>query len=956
MAARGALAEPAAVKMQGAEPVNVQYQPATLLAASLGLIVAALAVAACWGATAPGSGGLQSRLLTGASVTDTQELAIDELDRWMFSRPPYDSLQSNQTVYFSLVGIYALCAFTLIVGYNLDSNETRRRVARGIVPRELMPVGLGFCNWLVPLHSVPSEVSEQYYIDEKLLQLRGADSLARRLTKRGLWSYLWWYAKQFPENVSKEHLALSVFVCTIPAFSRLKRCFLIVLHFHICMLVGALVINYRENRNTYGTYEVFSCKPGSADCMTTIPLAVAAAAAFVPVFRVFFHAPLRLTCLVPLGHPCTSQFPLGRRKFAATPRRSVWDFLLCRRTAREQDVRRVEYQRSLARRVLRLLWRATLPSVNCRHFYGMWLSLFILLCATALAAAAALYVLTFTLYLENAAVYHWLAWTITMHFSAILLIEPVWIFSIQVLWRAVVADVSQYWGIGANALASSTRYRRVVEEVELSVLHKLRVIGTIRIQRWWAAVLEMHVAIHQQNAVAIKVQARAKRNAQLNRYIKERKWCLKVDVLDATDLNVVVANGLQSPLVCLQCEGVNPRTMKTKVSWNTGSCGTFNETFHIDILDSRSLYVSVWSQDVNREDFIGRGCFDFDALKSGRKGDTDVHLLRVDLFDIQHGQPLPQEGKPLGHVKLRVQFLDPLVHPCGEDGQTDWMLPSNRMQFSQAKHGEGGRLDAARLLGSLVPANETASTETAGKQMSGPAEPLQNLPYRRFSAMVEDADAAARTRSPDIEPLVGLTPSSGGRLAGRRALQSILVQEAAAEEQERALRGTEEQGRPSTEWRPGTETPFDDASSSDEDSSPRQGRAGAAEPTTSASEPVAVEEVIEDDFISELHAGPFETRLQTPKAELQRAIGGAWTTTSSAAPRQSQGSLPRSDPPAAPPPPLGPNQLEAQTAHDLRTAPGHSLNFAASSAAPVPGAIASPREDSGPEVKAPSKG
>mmetsp|Transcript_44880 Transcript_44880/g.120152 ORF Transcript_44880/g.120152 Transcript_44880/m.120152 type:complete len:872 (+) Transcript_44880:42-2657(+) len=861
----------------------------------------------------------------------------------MFSHPPYDSLRINQTVYFSLCSIYAFCAFTLIVGCNFDSHETRRRVARGIVPRELIPVGFGRCSWLVPQYSVPSEVSEQYYIDEKLLQSRSADSLARRLEKRSLLGYLWWYVTQFPEVVSKEHLALSVLVSAIPAFSRLKRCFLIVLHLHICMLAGALLINYRENRNPYGVYEVFSCKPGGEDCMTTVPLAVAAAAAFVPAFRILFRTPLRLTCLVPLGHPCTSQFPLGPRKFAATPGRSAWDVLLCRRTPREQEVRRVELQRSLARRVLRLLWRATLPSVNCRHFYGVALSWLVLLFQVALAAAAALYVLTFTLYLEDAAVYHWLVWTITMHFSAILLIEPLWIFSIEVIWRAVVADVAQHWGIGDHALASSTRYRRVVEEVELRVLRKLRVAGAIRIQRWWAAVLEMHIAIHQQNAVAIKVQARVRRNAQLTRYIKERKWCLKVDVLDATDLHIVTPNGLQSPLVCLQCEGVNPRTMTTKVSWNTGSCGTFNETFLIDILDSRSLYVSVWSKDVNREDFIGRGCFDFDGLRSGRKGSTDTHLLRVDLFDIQHGQPLPHEGKPLGHVKLRVHFLDPLVDACGEDGQTDWMLPSNRMQFSQAKHGEGGRLDAARLLGTLVPASETVATETAGKEMSGPAEALQNLPYRRFSAIVEGPDAAALTPHPDMAPLVGAEPSSGGRLAGRRALQSIIamgpVPEAAAEEP------------PGGEWRPSGAGPTEGGGAlageeGDEDNSRLRVRAGAAGPWTSASEPVVTEEDIQDDFIAELHAEPFEAQLPAPAPELKRAIGGAWTA-SGAAPRQSQGSLPRWDPPAAPPPLREPEQSEAHTVQDLSIGPRHSLNFEASGAALVPGSIASPREGGG---------
>jgi len=334
------------------------------------------------------------------------------------------------------------------------------------------------------------------------------------------------------------------------------------------------------------------------------------------------------------------------------------------------------------------------PSRNDIQFYSIFTSFCILFLMLAFIAFTVIYIVFFTMYLTNDVVYHWLAWTLTMFFFSILVLEPVMVFVVHVVFRSLVVNLAQRYGIGAHALASTMRYNDVVRKVEVKFVSALRLVACIRIQRWWLAVLDMCKAIQEQTAAAVKIQAIRKTMIHQKKYIKQRKWCMKVEVIDAVDLaEVQLTDEMMSPMVRLQCDTGNQTVLQTKVMWNAHKNAQFGEAFFFDIKDSNALFLSVWSKDTFGEEFVGRGSFEFQPLKNSEPDSREVvsHFCNVVLFGIQHGEKPSWDSPSRGSVNVRVTFLDPLretnMLEVGGDSNNsgDWMLPKHQMQFALTK-------------------------------------------------------------------------------------------------------------------------------------------------------------------------------------------------------------------------------------------------------------------------------
>mmetsp|Transcript_30103 Transcript_30103/g.79327 ORF Transcript_30103/g.79327 Transcript_30103/m.79327 type:complete len:1187 (-) Transcript_30103:141-3701(-) len=669
--------------------------------------------------------GPQRRLAAGTvsqQAAEEAEPTLDEVDSVLFSRPPYSEQSRSMLVYYSVSGMYVLCALILLIGANLDAAERRRRLARAIVPQEFVSHRFFCCRVTMPQENVPCEITEQYYLDGRLLALRSADEVAGRKQRIGLLGYILRNAGDFMEVLLREHLAFSFLPKAIPTFTRVKRAGLMVVQLHLCMLIGAMVFNIREHTAPMGRYEVLTCGSALAtDCFATAPAAFLAAIVACPLFRFAVFQHTRLTCFVSQSHPSTSHFPLGMRKFASLAPRSLFESLLCMRNGYERQKARVAQSRSLVHRAVHVLWQTTRSSIRDLRFYSPVVSWLLSSAMLAFVGGAAAYVLLFTVFLKDVVVYHWLVWISVMLASWVIVLEPLLLFWTQVLWCSLVEATAQRWGYGSHALAATTKYKDIVREVDEVVVAGLRNVASVRIQRWWLGMLDMHRHINEQTAAAIKIQSVRKKMSQKKKFLKERKWCMRVDVLDCGDFEEVFGMEEMSPFIRLKCDVGNPNVSETKIAWNVGPSATFNETFFVDIKESNAMHVEAWCKGLTMEEFVGRGSFDFNSLKSKEENADwpDGHTLKIELWKggPQEHSPRPR-GSMAGHVNLRVTFLDPLKEQCGSDGQEDWMLPKNRMKFALSKMGPGGRLKVGKMLGSLTP---KSNLELAGPQAPGEA-------------------------------------------------------------------------------------------------------------------------------------------------------------------------------------------------------------------------------------------
>lgn len=625
------------------------------------------------------------RLLQDAgSITPT----VDEVDNAIFSRPPDSAEETSSIVYASTAALYLLCAIVILVAANLDASERRRRRARAIVPEE----------------SVPCAIAEQYYLDEHLVNMRSSQDFEARKHRKGFCNFLLHYGALFPDVLSRQHLCLSLLVQAVPTFTRLKRGILIVVQLHLCMLTSAFAYNVLEHDKPRGRYEMLSCSGElvTSSCTATLPMSLLAAAAAYPVFCFVACRQMRLTCFTSQLHPSSSAFPLNVRKFARIPAKSAWESIFCMRNAYERRQAAMLQSRSLAHRLVQMLWRTTQPSAKDLRFYGVFTSWCILFAMILFIGGTLFYVIMITSFLKDDVVYHWLAWTLTMFCSSILVLEPLQILFVEVIWCALIANLAQRWNFGAHALAGTTRYKEVVRTVEQQFIKNIRIVAATRLQRWWLAVLDMYRAINEHTSTAVNFQAITEKTIHQKKYVKERKWCLKVEVEECYNLEQVQLEDLMSPLIKLQCDVGNPSVLQTKVAWDAHKSASFNEIFFMDIKESQSLYVSVWSKTPSSDEFIGRGYFEFSQVKSGDKDKPEGHKVTVSLHDIEHGEARSRIKKLRGYVNLRVKFLDPSQEPASEKSEvedTDWMLPKHRMQFALSKM--GGRMKVSKMLGGL---------------------------------------------------------------------------------------------------------------------------------------------------------------------------------------------------------------------------------------------------------------
>jgi len=513
-------------------------------------------------------------------------------------------------------------------------------------------------------------------------------------------SYLQKHLRLFPERLSRQHLMLSFLVHAIPTFTRLKRWLAITTHIHICILTAAFAYNIVEHDKDNGTYEMLDCDGGitAETCTATLPLALITAAVSYPVIRFCVYWQLQRTCCTSQFHPSRAEFPLNVRKFAFIPAKSAWETFLCMHTPHERRQAHIIQGRSLVHRLVYTLWRTTLPSIEGYQFYSLTTSWLIVFANIAVILFVFFYHVFITAYLRDEVVYHWLAWAMIMYFSAIFVLEPLTIFWTQVIWATFVSRMAQTWGLGSHALSATAKHSEMVKHVDSRFVEKVRNVAAVRIQHWWAAVIEVARAMNDQEEAATRIQAIWKKMQQRKVYMQDKKWCMLVEVLDCSDLEEVQLEGLMSPFVRLQCDVGNPNVSQTEIAHEAHTKARFKQNFLYDIRESSALYASVWSKSLMEDIFIGRGYFLFSELKSKKEDAEGGFLVKLPLYSIQHGDSRPKAAKSLGVVSLRVHFLDPSVDSRAQQSDA-WMLPKSRMKMALSKM--GGRLKVGKMLGGM---------------------------------------------------------------------------------------------------------------------------------------------------------------------------------------------------------------------------------------------------------------
>lgn len=628
--------------------------------------------------------------------------SLDVEENVLFSQ--VEARTSSTVVYF-VVAIYVGCALLLVVAVNLDYAERHFRRQRALVPEE----------------SVPCQLVEQYNLTEQTAMLRRQEWPYRKKRMR-LCDFALERLTEFLEHLTRQHTLLSFTARAIPSFTRLKRAYVMIVHLHICMLTAALTLNVLEFEKPQGKYEIFSCdgQPVTSNCTATLPWSVLSALVLYPIFRFLVHRQVRFSCCGSQGHP-RSKGTLDVRKFASVPAKSVWEAVCCMRSLRERREAEVLACRSRAHRVVTFLSRATNASIDDLRFHDVAVSWCVITVNFVTVTFTLFYVLCFTAYLSDTVVYHWAAWVLVMFSSATFVLEPVSVFWWSVVWSTVVSTLAQRWGIGVFAQTCDHRWRDVDRRFASTFLRKARLCAVTRVQRWWRAVLDLNAMMDEQQHAAVRIQALGRKAKQQKLYTMERRWCLKVTVLDCEELAPVELMDVMSPFVRLQCDVGNPYVRRTDVHWDSGNTAVFNETFFFDVKEARKLYVSAWSQGLMSEEFVGRAFIDIENLKrnTGKVGLSDVQLT---LRDIVHGDSCAGSGgmsSSRGRVNLQVSLLDPLKDACGGEGN-DWMMPKHRMQLALSQ--VGGHVRLGRVLGSL-PA--TAREETPVQQSKLPPSPLR---------------------------------------------------------------------------------------------------------------------------------------------------------------------------------------------------------------------------------------
>mmetsp|Transcript_36315 Transcript_36315/g.104533 ORF Transcript_36315/g.104533 Transcript_36315/m.104533 type:complete len:1088 (-) Transcript_36315:48-3311(-) len=649
---------------------------------------------------------LARRLQSSNSVQAAEDVAptLDEVDSVFFSRPPYSVQEQSMTVFYTFAGMYVICALTVVVGFNLDAAERRKRLARAIVPQEYVTHKMLCCKVTLPLENVPCEITEQYYMDQRLMTLRNDNEMAYRKQPIGLRGYLSENARNFFDILLREHTILSFLLKNIPTFTRVKRAALIVLQLHVIMIVGSLVLNAQVHNTPRAKYVLVGCGgQSSEECFATVPHAILAAVVACPVFRFAIYRQMRLMCFASQSHPSTSQFPLGMRKFASLAPKSLAESLLCMRNEYERHKLRVAQQRTFAHRLVHALWQSTHSSIKDLRFYSPVTSWCIALAMFAFVACSGAYVLSYTVYLNGSVVYHWLVWLVVMFSFWTFLLEPLFIFWTQVMWSSLVATVAQKWGYGSHSLAATTaKYTEVMHEVDDAIVTGLQKVASVRIQRWWVDMRDQLRQATCQNSDALSMQKARRKRALKKNFLKEKKWCLQVEVIDCSGLPQELELG--DPFVRLSCDTGNDIVNDTRAVENAGTSAVFNETFFVDIKESGAMNVQVWSRSATaREEFIAGGAFDFEELRAKEERDDrpEGHVVRVRFTSTSASAPVASKVSVNGHVNLRVTFLDPLKDQCGLPGQENWMLPKHRMQISLS------RMSSAIKLGHLLGGNRT---------------------------------------------------------------------------------------------------------------------------------------------------------------------------------------------------------------------------------------------------------
>jgi len=692
------------------------------------------------------AGNVGADSFAGAPSVVTAQPTLDQVDNSVFSRPPHSAGEANNIVLSMLLCCYLFSIALMLAALVLDSSERKRRRERAMVPEE----------------SLPCAIAEQYSMDELYLGLRCSQDFAYRSKRMTLGSFFIHYLRALPGALVRQHLWLSFVVRALPTFSRTKRGLLIVFQVHVCMLAAGIYINVVEHDLPPPSYAITSCSDSSS-CFPTFPLALIFAVISYPVFRFAVYEQLRLTCFSSQTHaPAPETFPLDVRKFAYIEPKSATESFFCLRNRHERMQSMSAQARTLVHRLMRALWDSIHPSISSFRFYSPTTSCWILSGIAGFILLTLIYISVFTLYLRAAAAQQWVALTLFAFVLMNVFCDPMWIFFREVLWCAFVADLSQNWCFTAHALAHNVQYRDVSRQVENTFFRTMRTVGASRIQNWWRRRSEWDFAKQEETAAIVKIQAKRKQMLIQRQYEKNRRWCLKLELLECSELLEVELGVQMSPFVRFQCDTGNPNKYQSAVAWNENQFPKFNDTFWFDIKDSNAMDVTVWSKDLSKDEFVGRANFDFESLKANEK--NSVHYLKLPLYDVQIGEKTGVKDKGnvehRGYVSLRLVFLDPMKDICGNKGDLTWMMPKHRMALAMGKL--GGDVKMGKMLGRINAVRTVAAAVGPMPSLPPPKPPVRpgdaRLPGR--------ADLSARPND-----RVSLTPEER-----RRGIQAPAVQ------------------------------------------------------------------------------------------------------------------------------------------------------------------------------------
>lgn len=187
-------------------------------------------------------------------------------------------------------------------------------------------------------------------------------------------------------------------------------------------------------------------------------------------------------------------------------------------------------------------------------------------------------------------------------------------------------------------------------------------------------------------------------------YLLSRQWCLEVTVESVRGLTLPLSSApgaLLNPFVRVECAGGNPRGVRTEVVWDVVGVSTLNPNvksspnsnpcfvsfkkgvFFFDIRDVERLKISVWSQEMWGEEFLGGGEIGLERKVKlcNLWGRDEEGWTTKEVVTLTGGSTTSRRTRGDGEVKVKLRYLDAWHSTEARQKVDQWLLPGHKEKY-----------------------------------------------------------------------------------------------------------------------------------------------------------------------------------------------------------------------------------------------------------------------------------